>query len=104
MTTTAFQDLSGVVFHGNRLAVTANVQPNGAPAEARLLVVDYDLDATYDGCGWGQEDPIAQRRGGRQGIWRSVPMVSVVYVTGNSLSPRASVMARRIGRSGTAAR
>ena len=75
-TTTAFQDLTGVVFHGNRLAVTANVQPNGAPAEARLLVVDYDLDAST-AMDVGEDMKIHRstvRREARRLLRRSVPM------------------------------
>ena len=45
-TSTEFKDLSGVVFHGDQVAVTANVQPNGGDAEARLVLVDYNLGTT----------------------------------------------------------
>ena len=40
-----FHDLSGVVFHDNQLAVAANVESPGQNAEARLVLVDYDIDA-----------------------------------------------------------
>ncbi len=92
-TSTAFQDLSGVVFHGNRLAVTANVQPNGAPAEARLLVVDYDLDAsTAMDVGEDMKIPSLNGQAGGKTVASAVSSDgSAVYVTGNSLSPRASV-------------
>ncbi len=92
-TTTAFQDLTGVVFHDNRLAVTANVQPNGAPAEARLLVVDYDLDAsTAMDVGEDMKIPSLNGPAGGKTVASAVSSDgSVVYVTGNSMSSRASV-------------
>ena len=34
------------MFHGDQVAVTANVQPEGDDLEAHLVLVDVDLDAT----------------------------------------------------------
>ncbi len=84
--TTGFQDLTGVVFYGNQVAVTANVQPEGADLEARLILVDANLDAhtaqvsnelTIPSLG-GATEALAVNSNG-----------SVVYMTGSSVSQRA---------------
>ena len=42
--TAEFQDLSGVTFFGDQVAVTANVLPTSGGVAARLLAVDVNLD------------------------------------------------------------
>jgi hypothetical protein len=42
--TAEFQDLSGVTFFGDHVAVTANVLPTSGGVAAKLLAVDVDLD------------------------------------------------------------
>jgi len=85
--TTQFTDLSGVVFYGNQVAVTANVQPQGGSAEGRLLLVDTDLDAhtaqvadavTIPALGSGKTEVLAVNSND-----------TVVYMTGSSVSPDA---------------
>lgn len=84
--TYSFLDLSGVAFHGNQLAVTANVQATAGDKEGRLLLVDYDLDAhtaeivrnlTVPSLG-GATQTLAVNSNGTQ-----------IYVTGFSDSPAA---------------
>ena len=71
------------MFYGNQVAVTANVQPEGADLEARLILVDVDLDAhtaqvsnelTIPSLG-GATEALAVNSNG-----------SVVYMTGSSVS------------------
>jgi hypothetical protein len=86
--TTDFKDLSGVVFHGNQVAVTANVQPEGADLEARLVLVDLDLDAHTAQVSNNLTIP-SLSPGGATEAFAVNSNGSVVYMTGYSVSPQA---------------
>ncbi len=83
---TQFWDLSGVVFHGDQVAVTANVQPDGADLEARLLLVDVDLDAHTAQVADALTIPSL---GGANTVLAVNSNGSVVYMTGYSVTDEA---------------
>jgi hypothetical protein len=86
--TTDFKDLSGVVFHGNQVAVTANVQPEGADLEARLVLVDLNLDA-HTAQVSNNLTIRSLSPGGATEAFAVNSNGSVVYMTGSSVSQRA---------------
>ncbi|MHB0956190.1 MAG: Ig-like domain-containing protein [Pirellulaceae bacterium] len=82
--TTDFKDLSGVVFHGDQVAVTANVLPDGADEQGRLILVDIDLDLHTAQVA---VDQIVPSLGGDTETLAVNSDGSTVYMTGYSLSP-----------------
>ncbi|NLX55182.1 MAG: cadherin-like domain-containing protein [Planctomycetaceae bacterium] len=81
-----FQNLSGVVFHNDQLAVAANVELSGDETQARLVLVDYDIEthtAAVD------RDLVIPSLGGETVVNAVNSSGSVVYLTGRSLSPAA---------------
>lgn len=76
-----------MVFYGDQVAVTANVQPEAADLQARLLVVDVDLDANTAAV---SSDLIIPSLGGATESLAVNSNGSVIYMTGKSVSERAA--------------
>jgi hypothetical protein len=84
---TQFSDLSGVVFYGDQVAVTANVQPGSGDAAAKLVLVNVDLDAHTAQVGSTLTIPSL---GGDTQALAVNTNGTVIYVTGSSVSDLAA--------------
>ena len=89
------------MFHGNQVAVTANVQPEGADLEARLILVDVESRCPHRS---SQQRPDHLRRlGGATEALAVNSNGSVIYMTGSSVSRDGHLTAKHFARSGMAA-
>ncbi len=84
---TTFENLAGVTFWGDQLAVVANVNPDGGDPEARLLLVDFDIETHTASVA---DDLTIPSLGGATRVEDVSSNGTNLFMTGNSLSVLAS--------------
>ena len=93
--TAEFQDLSGVTFFGDQVAVTANVLPTAGGVAARLVTVDVDLDAHQASLGPTLVVPPLSAGGTTEALAVNSDGTKV-YITGYSMSEDAPELRRSV--------